>query len=446
MRNHGLLHAYTDLGLHERTGSHLIERGEGICVYDADGNEYIEGVAGLYCVALGFGESALIEAAVRQLRALPTYHIVAGRTAPVAVALADRMLALAPVPLARVFFTNSGSEANDTQIKLHWLYNNIRGFPRKKKIISRRRAYHGATIASGSLTGIESNHANFDLPQPYVRHVSAPCHWADARAGEDEEAYAARLAQELDDLIEAEGADTVAAFIAEPVMAAGGVLIPPAGYFERVQEVLCRHDVRLIVDEVVCGYGRLGAFWGSDVYGLQPAGISCAKAMTSGYMPMGAVMIDEDMHAALASESDRAGTFAHGFTFSGHPVPAAVALRTLELFEERDIVAHVRHVAPHFEAAVHSLREQAGVSHTRAIGLLGAVQFDGDDAATVADAARRNGLLLRPLGKNAVALCPPLIIDEDGIEAMISRLASAISELPAGARSRARALHDSAQT
>jgi 4-aminobutyrate--pyruvate transaminase len=425
---HGLLHAYTDLRHQERTGSRIVASGNGIFVYDEQGHEYIEGVAGLWCTSFGFGERELIEAAHRQLCRLPAYHIAAGRTSPIAIELADRLLRIAPGQLARVFFTNSGSEANDTQIKLLWLYNNICGWPKKKKVISRRRAYHGATIASASLTGIEANHVNFDLPQPYVLHASAPRFWADALCDEDEEAYATRLAVELDDLIEAEGAENVAAFIAEPVMAAGGVLIPPATYFAKVQAVLRKHNVRFIVDEVICGFGRLGELWGCDVYDLQPTGISCAKAMTSGYMPMGAVLIDEGMHAALLSESDRVGVFNHGFTFSGHPVAAAVALRTLELLEEREIVAHVQRVAPHFRAVIESLCEHPAVLRARVIGLLAGIELTSPAARATVEAAERHGLFVRALGSDTVALCPPLIIDEEGIDALGARLNAALHE------------------
>jgi 4-aminobutyrate---pyruvate transaminase len=426
---HGLLHAYTDLGHHERTGSRIVASGNGIFVYDEQGREYIEGVAGLWCTSLGFGERELINAAHRQLCELPAYHIAAGRTSPIAVELADRLLQIAPGQLARVFFTNSGSEANDTQIKLLWLYNNICGRPSKKKIISRHHAYHGATIASASLTGIEANHVNFDLPQPYVLHASAPRYWADALCGEDEEAYATRLAVELDGLIEEEGAENVAAFIAEPVMAAGGVLIPPSTYFSKVQEVLRKHDVRFIVDEVICGFGRLGEMWGCEVYDLQPTGISFAKALTSGYMPMGAVLMDEAMHAALLSESDRVGVFSHGFTFSGHPVAAAVALRTLELLEEREILAHVQRVAPHFRAVVEGLSEHSAVLRTRAIGLLAGIELTSPSARATVEAAERHGLFVRALGPATVALCPPLIIDEEGIDALGARLDAALHEL-----------------
>ena len=426
---HGLLHAYTDLRQTQASGSRTITRGSGVFVFDDEDNEYLEGVGGLWCTALGWGEEELVTAATRQLETLSSYHIAAGRATPPAIELADRLLDIAPGDFSRVFFTNSGSEANDTQVKLLWLYNNIRGRPEKKKVISRRNAYHGATIASASLGGISGNLEDFDLPLPYVRHVSAPRYWEDAERGESEEAYAARCARELEDLILAEGPETVAAFIAEPVIAAGGILPPPRGYFREVQRVLDAHDVRLIVDEVICGYGRLGEFWGSEHYDLQPAGLTIAKAMTSGYMPMGAVLIDGDMHAALLSECDRIGSFNHGFTFSGHPVAAAVALRTLELYEERDLVAWVKHLAPIFERGLFELAAEAAVHHVRSVGLLGGIELARPAAAELTRRCEENGLLVRALGADTIALCPPLVIDEVELELLFGRLRTSLREI-----------------
>lgn len=430
-RPHPLLHAYTEIAAHRGPDCRRISRGAGVFVYDDHEQQYLEGIAGLWCAAFGFDEGELVDAAMAQLKRLPSYHVAAGAVAPVVERLAEKLTGAAGNHFSHVFFTNSGSEANDTQVKLLWLYNNVVGRPDKKKVISRRRAYHGATLATASLTGLSVNHSAFDLPLPFVRHVEPANYPAGAEVDESEDQYAARLAAELDAVIESEGPDTVAAFIAEPVMAAGGVLIPPARYFEEVQVVLRRHDVRLIVDEVICGFGRLGYMWGHEAVHAEPDSLSCAKALTAGYMPMGAVVIDEKLAQAIASESGRAGVFAHGFTFGGHPVAAAVALRVLELLEERAVVRHVQRIAPSFQTRLAELGEHGLVAETRGLGLLGGVQLrsGGPKASQVVEAARRHALIVRALGDDVIALCPPLVISDAEVESLFARLRRALDEL-----------------
>ncbi|HYN37733.1 MAG TPA: aminotransferase, partial [Rhodospirillales bacterium] len=335
-----LAHPYTNLSAHRHSGPLVITRGEGVRVYDEAGREYIEGLAGLWCTALGFSEPRLVEAAAKAMHRLPFYHSFGGKAPAPTIELAERLIGLAPAPMSKVLFANSGSEANDTAIKLVWYYNNALGRPEKKKIISRRRAYHGVTVASASLTGLPANHRDFDLPIDRILHTDCPHWWRYALDGESEAAFATRMADELERMIVREGPDTIAAMFAEPVMGAGGVIVPPATYFEKIQQVLRRYDVLLIADEVICGFGRTGNRWGSETFGLRPDMITCAKALSSGYIPISALLIAEPIWQAMLAESDKIGVFGHGYTYSGHPVAAEVALETLRLYDERDIIGH----------------------------------------------------------------------------------------------------------
>ncbi|HRD77433.1 MAG TPA: aminotransferase, partial [Hyphomicrobiaceae bacterium] len=295
-----------------------------------------------------------------------------------AIQLAEKIKEISPAPTSKVFFTSSGSEANDTQIKLAWYYNNARGLMKKKKIISRMRAYHGVTIAAASLTGLPVFHADFDLPMARVLHADTPHHWRGAEAGESEEDFATRLAQRIEELIEREGPETVAAFIAEPVMGAGGVIVPPRTYFEKVQGVLRKHDVALIADEVICGFGRTGRMFGSQTFNIEPDTITMAKAITSAYMPLGAVTVSEPVYQALVDESKKIGVFAHGFTYSGHPVATAVAVKTLEIYERMNIVAHVQETAPVFQLRLKALASHPLVGEARGVGLIGGLELVKD--------------------------------------------------------------------
>ena len=372
------LHPSSNLAVVQSEGPLVISRGEGVYVYDEGGRRYIEGMAGLWCAGLGFSEKRLAEAAHRQMLELPFYHSFSGKVPAISTELAEQLMGVAPAGLSRVFFANSGSEANDSAVKLVWYYNNALGRPAKKKIISRMRAYHGVTVASGSLTGLAFAHNDWDLPAPRVLHTSTPHYWRGAQPGESEEAYSERLAGELEALILAEGADTVGAFIAEPVMGAGGVIVPPAGYFERVQQVLARHDILFIADEVICGFGRTGQMFGSQTYGIRPDILTCAKMLTSGYQPMSAMMVTPRIFEALLRQSEKLGVFGHGFTYSGHPVPAAVALETLAIYRERDIVGHVRAVAPVLQDGLRALADHPLVGEARGIGLIGALELVRD--------------------------------------------------------------------
>ena len=441
-----LLHPTTNLEKHRASGPLVIDKAEGIYLYDQDGKRYIEGLAGLWCTALGYANKELIECATEQMSRLSFSHLFGGRSHEPAIALAEKLKAMAPCPTSKVFFTNSGSEANDTQVKLAWYYNNARGKPKKKKIISRQRAYHGTTVAAASLTGLKGFHADFDLPIAGILHTDCPHYGKYAEAGESEEAYSARLAANLEALIEQEGPDTVAAFIAEPVMGAGGVVLPPKGYFEKVEAVLARHDIAFIADEVICGFARTGNWWGTQTFGLNPTSISLAKAVTSAYVPLGALTIPPGVYEAIESASGRNGVFAHGFTYSGHPLACAVATKTLEIYERMDIVGHVRRMAPTFARRLHALGEHPLVGETRAVGLLGAVELFADRRAKASfepqhgvgakavQFAQDEGVLLRAVGGDNIGICPPLVISESQIEEMFDMLGRALDKTAAWAR------------
>ncbi|MFD1332991.1 aminotransferase [Methylopila musalis] len=439
-----VLHPYSNLATLPRQGSLILERGEGVFVYDVDGKPYLEGMAGLWCNALGHGREELVEAAAEQMRKLPFAHLFTGKSHDPAIALAEKLKELSPMKAAKVFFCNSGSEANDTQVKLVWYVNNALGRPQKKKIISRIKAYHGVTVASASLTGLPNNHIDFDLPIPGVRHAGCPHHYRFAEAGESEEAFATRLAAELDALIEAEGPETVAAFIAEPVMGAGGVIVPPETYYPKIQAVLEKHDVMLIADEVICGFGRLGEWFGSTALKMKPDTISIAKQLSSAYAPIAGVIIPDWIDEALTRQSEKIGVFGHGFTYSGHPVAAAVAVRTLEIYERENILAHVNGIIPAFQARLKALGDHPLVGEARGTGLVGAVELVADKttkrsfdakraiAAKAVGFAQDEGLIVRAIG-DAVSVCPPLVITAAEIDLLFDRLTAALDRTEAWA-------------
>ncbi|HTZ79299.1 MAG TPA: aspartate aminotransferase family protein [Stellaceae bacterium] len=433
------LHPYTNLSVHEKEGPLVIARGEGIYVFDDAGNRYIEGLGGLFCASLGFSEARLVEAATRQLRTLPFYHVFGGKSNAPGIELAERLIELAPVPMSKVFFANSGSEANDTAVKLVWYYHNAIGKPQKKKIIARLRGYHGVTVAAASLTGLPNNHRDFDLPIAGILHTDCPGYYRYGEAGESEEDFASRCARSLDAMIQHEGPETVGAFIAEPVMVSGGCILPPRSYFEKVQQVLRKYDILLIADEVICGFGRTGNMFGSETYGLKPDMITMAKQLSAAYQPISAIMINEKIYRAAVAESEKIGTFGHGFTYGGHPVAAAVALETLKIYEERSIVDHVRSVSPRLQDGVRRLGRHPLVGEARGVGLVAGLELVKDKAtretfapadAVAAYAARRaqaHGVITRGLG-DVVNLCPPLIIDQNEIDDLLTRIERALDD------------------
>ena len=376
-----ILHPYTNARRHAAIGPLVIERGEGIYVQDVHGNRFIEAMAGLWSVALGFSEKRLVEAATRQMQTLPYYHAFGHKSHAPLIDLAEKLVAMAPVPMSKVFFTNSGSEANDTVVKMIWYRANSMGEPARKKIISRMKGYHGVTIASASLTGLPNNHRSFDLPIANILHTGSPHFWREGQPGESEEAFATRRAEELEAMILAEGPETIAAFIGEPAMGAGGVIVPPATYWEKIQAVLDRYGILLVADEVICGFGRTGRMFGSETYGMKPDIMVMSKQLSSCYLPISAIMINEKVYEPIADESDRIGTFGHGFTGGGHPVAAAVALETLAIIEERGLVAHAARVGEVMQARLRALASHPLVGEARGVGLVGGLELVGDKAA-----------------------------------------------------------------
>jgi 4-aminobutyrate---pyruvate transaminase len=433
-----LLHPTTNLATHRTVGPLVLERAQGVYIYDTNGKRYIEGLAGLWCTGLGYGNEELVQAAADQMRKLSFTHLFGGRSHEPAIALAEKIKEISPAPTSKVFFTSSGSEANDSQIKLQWYYNNARGKPRKKKIIGRMRGYHGVTIASASLTGLPVFHADFDLPMSRVVHAEAPHHWRMAEPGETEEDFATRLAKNLEDLIHKEDPETIAAFIAEPVQGAGGVIIPPRTYFEKIQAVLTRYDIAFIADEVICGFGRTGNMWGSETFNIRPDTVTMAKAITSAYMPLGAITVSEPVYQALVDESKKLGVFAHGFTYSGHPVACAVANKAIEIYQRINIVRHVQTVSPVFTSRLKALGGHPLVGEARGIGLIGALELVKNKktkesfeprqgvGGKVVQFAQEEGLICRAVGGDSIALCPPLVITAEEINSIFDALSKAL--------------------
>jgi L-2,4-diaminobutyrate transaminase len=433
------LHPYTLLAAHQRTGPTVIVSGEGVRVRDSAGRVFIDAMAGLWCVNVGWGRNEIVDAMAHQARELAFFHSFSSMANEPAIALAARLADLAPAPIAKAFFGCTGSDANDTNVKLVWYYNNLLGRPRKKKLIARRRAYHGVTVASASLSGLPSMHRGFDLPLPQVIHVETPHHWSRARDGESERELSVRLARELEETIEREGPDTVAAFFAEPVMGAGGVIPPPEGYFEAIVPVLRRHDVLLVVDEVICGFGRLGRWFGAELYGLEPDLMTLAKGLTSGYQPLSASLVSERVWNVLLG-ADKDGYFAHGFTYSAHPVCAAAALANLDLIERDDLVGNAERTGTFFQRELRAaVQGHPLVGEVRGLGLIAAVELVADKAGKtpfpldqkvaprVARLAWEEGLICRALPEsNALSFSPPLVITEEECREVVARFARAL--------------------
>jgi 4-aminobutyrate---pyruvate transaminase len=437
-----VIHPYTNLARHRETGPLILNEGRGIYLYDDKGKRYIEALAGLWCTALGYGNEELVDAAAQAMRKLSFTSVFGGKSHDGVIELSEKLKEIAPCPASKVLFGASGSEANDMQVKLTWYYNNARGKPEKKKIIARLRGYHGVTIASGSLTGLPMVHTDFDLPIKNILHTSCPHYYRNGMEGETEDQFTDRMAKDLDDLIQKEGPDTVAAFIAEPVMGAGGVVVPPSSYFPKINAVLAKYDVRFIADEVICGFGRTGNWFGTQTLGMKPSSISMAKAITSAYFPMSAITIEEPLYEAMVEESKKIGIFGHGYTYTAHPVGCAVALKTIEIYERDKIVEHVKKVAPVFLSRLKKLGEHPLVGEARGVGLIGALELVADKktkrafdpkkavGATCVDFLQELGLINRAMG-DSVAFCPPLIITTDEIHEMFDMVEAALARTEA---------------
>lgn len=433
-------HGYTNPQTHQDVGPMIIERGEGIHVFDSNGNKYIEAMSGLWSVAVGFSEKRLVDVATKQMAQLPYYHDFTHKSHIKAIDLAEKLVSLAPVPMSKVFFTNSGSEANDTVLKMIWYRSNSLGLPEKKKVISRIRGYHGVTIASGSLTGLPNNHRSFDMPIDRVLHTSSPHYWREAQENESEEDFATRCANELEALILKEGPETIAAFFGEPLMGAGGVVVPPATYWEKIQAVLKKYDILLIADEVITGFGRTGEMFGSKTFEMQPDVIVMSKQLTSSYMPFSAIMMNENFYAPIAEEGGRIGILGHGFTGGGHPVGAAVALENIAIIEERNLVENARELGAYFQEKLRGFCDHPLVGEVRGVGLIAAMElvldkktkFQGETLGTLGpkmyQIMQKNGVITRGI-MDAVAFCPPLIINQNQIDEILSTVDKSLNEM-----------------
>jgi 4-aminobutyrate--pyruvate transaminase len=427
------LHPYTNARRHEERGPLVITRGEGMYVYDDAGNRYIEGLAGLWSVAVGFNEPRLIEAAHKQMQALPYYHSFAHKGHEPSIRLAEKLVEMTPEGLNRVFFTNSGSEANDTVVKMIWYMNNARGKPEKKKFLAREKGYHGITVASGSLTGLVNNHRDFDLPAIPVTHLTCPHHYRYGAEGEDEAAFTARLLAEAEAVIEREGPETIAAFIGEPLMAAGGVMAPPEGYWPGIEALCRKNDILLISDEVINGFGRLGSSFGSVHYGFTPDVMVLSKQLTSSYMPLAAIVFSDAIYDAIADNTAKIGTFGHGFTASGHPVATAVGLANLELIEERDLMGNAARMGARMQEGLRAFADHPLVGEVRGAGLIAGLELVADKAEkrpfapeaqagpTAFEIGHEEGLICRNVG-DTLALCPPMIASAEDVDAIVARM------------------------
>lgn len=440
-----VIHPFTDMALHEMQGPLVLDRGEGVYVYDEKGNQYLDAMSALWCTGLGYSEERLKKTLRDQMDRLPFYHIFNNKAHAPGAKLAQKLTEIAPHsaqdgPMYKVFFANSGSEANDSAIKMVWYYNNALGRTKKKKIISRMRAYHGTTIAAGSLTGLEHVHDGFDLPLPMMIHTDCPHYWRYAKDGESEDEFVARLVKNLENLILKEGPDTIGAFIAEPIMGAGGVILPPQNYFREVQKILKKHDILMIADEVITGFCRTGKYFGCALYGIEPDMLTFAKGMSSAYQPISAILMTKPIFEKVRDYSKTFHIFAHGFTNSAHPAATAVALEALTIYEERDLAGHVSRLAPYLQERLREFEDHPFVGEVRGVGFLGGLELvedkktkrsfdlDRNIGLGVMQAAQDAGLIIRSLD-DVLVFCPPLIFTKDHIDEAIEKFKKVMDQL-----------------
>lgn len=423
-----VVHGLTNLSAHAQRGASVMQSGKGVWVQDIHGRDYIEAMSGLWCIALGYGNERLADVAHQQMMELAYYPLTNHKSHPRVIELAEKLLSMAPVPMSRIWFASTGSEAIDCAARLSWYFWNALGQPEKKKFISHQLAYHGNTIASASLSGVRYAHEKFNLPLPGFLHVSTPHFSRHAHPGETEDNYSDRLIADIEKLIHEEGAHTIAAFFVEPVMAAGGIVIPPARYYEQLQILLKKHDILLVCDEVVTAFGRTGKMFGSTTMQLQPDLLVCAKALSSAYIPISALMICSRVYEAIERQSGELGLFGLTMTYSGHPVASAVALETLKIYDELHIVDHVQQVGPSLVSGLMNLRSHSLVKEVRGIGLLAGVELAPNYGAKCARIAEEEGLIVRAIG-DTIAFCPPLIISELEVQELLKRFTNALNRL-----------------
>jgi L-2,4-diaminobutyrate transaminase len=440
-RDH-FFHPSTHMGMHARgeTPTRVMAGGEGVWITDVTGRKSLDAFAGLYCVNVGYGRTEIAEAIARQAHDLAYYHAYVGHGTDVSITLSKMIIDRAPAHMSRVYFGLSGSDANETNIKLIWYYNNVLGRPEKKKIISRWRGYHGSGVMTGSLTGLEIFHNAFDLPRTPVLHTEAPYYFRRADRLMSEEQFSQHCADKLEEMILAEGPETVAAFIGEPILGTGGIVPPPSGYWEKIQAVLNKYDVLLVADEVVTGFGRLGNMFGSDHYGMKPDLITIAKGLTSAYAPMSGSIVSEDMWNVLVQGSDKLGAIGHGWTYSSHPICAAAGVANLELVDKLDLVTNARETGAYFrQKLADAVAGHKNVGDVRGDGMLAAVEFVSDrDDRTFFDASEKIGpqvaaaLLERgvigramPQG-DILGFAPPLCLTREEADIVVEKTAEAI--------------------
>jgi 4-aminobutyrate---pyruvate transaminase len=434
-------HSQTDPRLHETDGPLIITKGDGVMVFDDAGNRYIEGMGGLWCASLGFNDGRLADVASKQMRTLATYHTFNHRSNEACIDLVGQISGISPIRGGKVFLVNSGSEANDTMIKLAWFYNVARGKPTKRKIISRKGAFHGSTVMGAALSGLSHMHRSFNLPPLDVIYTECPHFYRGRAAGEGEEDYASRLAAELEALILTEDPTTIAAMIAEPVMGAGGVLVPPVTYFAKIQAVLRKYEILLLSDEVVCGFGRTGNWFGSQTFGFLPDMISTAKGLSSGYLPIGAVVASDTIYQTAADEAHVIGVFGHGFTYSGHPVAAAVAAEAIRIYREIDVVERARRLGAHLTATlVTAIADHPLVGEVRSSGFIAGIELVVDKTtresfdperkigARVERRCRAHGVMIRNMG-DVLAICPPFVMEPSQIDALVEGIRAALDDV-----------------
>ena len=416
-----------------------IVRGDGVYVYDDSGKEYLEGLAGLWCASLGYGNAELIEAITDQLKTLSYSHMFGGRTHNVVIQLAEQLSEMLPVKNSKIFFANSGSEANDSHIKMLRYYFNVTGEPQKKKIIALERSYHGVTVASAALTGLPANHTHFDLPVDALGVIRAesPHYYRGRKDNETEREFCERIIGNLEDLILRENPETIAAFVAEPIGGASGVVVAPENYFPEVENLLTKYDIMLWSDEVICGFGRTGSPFGCQTMGFNPQLVSLAKQLSSAYLPISASVIPEYMHEAMIEPSSKVGVFGHGYTYTGHPAACAAALKTLEIYKRDNLFEHAAEMGEYLQTRLKEFDSHPLVGEVRGRGLLAAGElvankhsgeaFDDTSVGAYAkQACQDNGLLIRAVGGNSIAFCPPLIITTDQIDEMVDKFSLAI--------------------
>jgi L-2,4-diaminobutyrate transaminase len=441
-----VFHPFTALKKHEADGGLTIVRGKGVRLWDTRDRSYLDGMAGLWCVNVGYGRTEIAEAIAAQVEKLCYYHAFSSMATDTPAMLAERIIGLAPEGMSKVFFGNSGSDANDTQAKLVWFYNNALGRPEKKKLVSRKRGYHGVTVLSAGLTGLANLHQGFDLPLPMIRHARAPHRLWEATQGMTDDEFVRFLADDLEQLILREGPETVAAFIAEPLQAAGGVLVPPPGYFPAIHEVLHRHDVLLIADEVVCAFGRLGCWFGSELFGIQPDLITVAKGLTSAYVPLSGCLVSDRVWSVVADASK--GVFGHGYTYTAHPVAAAAALENLDIIERDGLVAQAAARGARLNQRLReAFDDHPLVGEVRGIGLIGAVEFVASRSPArpfdrslrvgprIAKRCLERGVITRALpDADTIAFSPPFVVTEDELDEMVATARAAADDVAAELR------------